>query len=1069
MNSDQPTARIKIRCPNCRNDGSARAEFTNRRVSCKHCSHIFRALPVDEPAASPAPPTEPTAPPGRESSRRRIESLEREIRQLRDDLASRIGPPPPSGDPAEVAGLREQLARAVDAARDAEARRRDAEAATEARDRANAGEAGGLRDRLAEAEAGRIVSKASADDREHSLLREIAGLREQVDQAVLPADGGGRDPIGEEEVRALRDDLARARAAEAEAERSRREADGSRVERDDEHARVALGLRAEVERLKSEAQVEKAEAGRVRDDEARQHREALEAARAEAQAARDALEGQRADARIAGDGLATEARDLREQLDRERACSRDAQAGHASAVDALRAELDGARAALAGADEARRELDEARIGRDRASEEDGAIRGRIEDLERLAAGYLVRAQEAEGMAASWSFASTEVDLPYAFDEFDPNPTLFEAGPGAGVNPASRPDAEATTVDLGPAPADRDEAEAPRAALAEALAAVGRQRGEIEALRARLDEAVAAAAEATDRASEAAAAVPPPGTAAAFDPAAIEAGRRRAVDEAVKGAWADFERRLAETQGRLKAANARADLLEAEAREAREQVAALQRGLELDDLSSSDDLGSMASLRIMADRGTARLDQAEADARLDLARRLAVERKDRPLIDRIARVVEKVRDDLEARNYTLADTLVRGVELEAGIDPGGWSLGGLKVFRPGRSITASLAALGPAFDRAMRRGEIAAIRPTIAEIRRILGDQAGLPEIRRPGRVPVVKRPIAEPEAARLFLAAIEAEDWLMRPIAANRPLPDTALGTYAALVEGCCDARGAIERHAPGRLDVLDRVIKAAALMLARRQQPDGHFPFLDPRGRPSPAASVVEAMVAARPGAVKDGWVIAVDPTGTAQAETAACGIALARAGAALGQPDWSRAALGAADWTLGQPCLPDFTANALAASLLARAYLDGRKPAHLDGLISRVALGLLPGQVENGRWFDPAAAQTPAHLTILRALHDAWSAIPADRAAPRDELAASIARALADLLAESARLGVPCNGGALRELIRHRDLFGPVADPRLGAAILDSATVVQELCHEGPRPRLGVTPDQLAALTQA
>ena len=53
---------------------------------------------------------------------------------------------------------------------------------------------------------------------------------------------------------------------------------------------------------------------------------------------------------------------------------------------------------------------------------------------------------------------------------------------------------------------------------------------------------------------------------------------------------------------------------------------------------------------------------------------------------------------------------------------------------------------------------------------------------------------------------------------------------------------------------------------------------------------------------------MIHVDPLGMAQAETAACGIALASAGKALGRPEWSQAALKAAGgnswrtWGVGQ-----------------------------------------------------------------------------------------------------------------------------------------------------------------------
>ena len=559
--------------------------------------------------------------------------------------------------------------------------------------------------------------------------------------------------------------------------------------------------------------------------------------------------------------------------------------------------------------------------------------------------------------------------------------------------------------------------------------------------------------------------------AAADPAAIEAERKKAVDEAVKGAWADFERRLAETQAKLKAANSRADMMEIEAREAREQFAARERGLDLGDGSSFEEAASMTSIRILNDRGNARLTLADAEARLALARQLAVERKDKALIDRIAKMAEKVHADLDARNYTLAETLVRGAEIETGLDPGGFSINGQRIFRASQTVVNNLSALTPAFDRVMRQGDLAVIRSTLEEMRTILGDQAGLPEIRRVGRTPAIKRPIAEAEALRLFVGALEGESWLVRPISMKKPLPDTSLSTYAALIEACCEARGPAERHAPDRLALLQSIIQASAAMLVRRQQPDGHFSFLDPRGKASKAASVVDAMVAQRPDAVKDGWVVHVDPIGIAQAETAAVRARslLASAGkTAAGRSPTGplRPTQKAADWAVSQPCLPNFVANAASAGLLARAYLDAKQDRHLVGLAKKLNVGILPGQVENGRWIDAASATTPNHLLILRALHDAWEAIPADREDLRRDLKPAIDLAMASLLAECKALGVPAQGNALRDLIRHRELFQPDIDGRVEPAILDSVTVVQELCHDGAKPKLGVSPDLLAAL---
>jgi hypothetical protein len=1183
------TAKIKIRCPNCRKDGKARVEHINRRVSCKNCAHIFRAIPVDDNAPGsvrePESETEHGSGRGKDSTRKRIELLEAELKNLRTFLKdqsgrSGLGHGPSVDDKAagEIAALREQLARAYDDVRRADERRRDAEAAL-THERTKVQDAPHLREQLAdaqraaqEAERRRIAQEEAAAALERNLRTEIGTLQEQLDHTAHAGSPELRVAELEAQLAALREAQAAEHARLARVEHPRGEATDAIARHDADHAAALQALEAELEAAKARAeaaeqrlseqdeqtipafggqgsdhhfeevrslledvarlraQLEEAESARV---------EAVEKLRQMSEEADHAATATIVDTPTLGGNPEVEA--LRAELARVTAAHRaidDLRLERDREQDRVRGELleqiDAVKAQLAAAEAIRVERDQAYDERDRLLEQVAALRTpRFDDDDDDEDGFEMHADDddddlgadhpahsgrnhdidAETPGSEWRLLSTETSLPISAPvAAGPSTILGDASTVAELQ-ALREEArvlrdESRTLheeldqlrprlliletDLAAAHAkarqvaeaysQTDQSEYERIAAerkaAEALAAVeSKHKAEVEQLNKALEEA-RHATEAAERSRDALAtrislleAAPPPTvvvngpTTGAIDPEAFEAERKRMVDEAVQGAWADFERRLAETHTRLKAANTRAELLEIEAREARQQVGLAQRGIESNDFSSFEESISITNLRIMNDRGSARLTAEEADARLAVARQLAVERKDK---GRIAKVGEKAKGDLASKNFTLADTLIRGIEIEAGIDPGGWSIEGLKIFRPSTTIVASLTALRPAFDRVLRQGDHDAIKSTIREMRTILGDQAGLPEIRRPGRTPAVKRPIAEPDAVRLFIAALESEQWLMKPIEMKRPLPDTALTTYACLIEAGCDARAAALKHLPEKVDLIDKVIQASGAMLMRRQQADGHFPFLDPRGKASKLATMVDAMVGEKPDAVKDGWVIGIDPFGSAQSETSYCGIALARAGAVLGKNDMTQASLRAADWTLGQPCLSNFQANAFAISQLARAYLDARQDKHLGGMFVKLSLGLLPGQHEEGRWIDPTAAQTPHHVAILRALHDAVEALPHDREPLRTELVSSVQRAMRSLLEECAVLGVPPQGGALRELIRHRDLFQPDIDPRIHGAILDSATVIQELCHDGPKPKLGVTPDQLAALTR-
>ncbi len=1064
MSSSQP--RINIRCPQCGKDGSARAELLNRRVGCKHCSHVFRVTPIDgNPATAPVShddmvishstssasaiiPGSPALAAVGQRSRERIEALELELRKLRDELSAQ------HPDETVIESLKDQLAQANEAAR-------------------------------------------KAQGTEASLRKEIDQLRDQLEQTIETTGDESKNHLRDEELRFLRDQLDKARAEVQAETKKRRETASTLNAKTLEHDEALRNLQQELEAVRNELR-EKAEAqarsvaeiasirdelgqanraiesaNRERDRLVADHSESLEASKeqlvrlesrfVEAEATRThrdhlARELEHLQKRLAEvEQSAVEQKDQIEalKLDRDRV-----EAEKLAEIGDLKTRLDKALESAADSAILRQELEETRADRDR-------LVGEVESLHDKMA-------QAVRQGPDPSYPSTEIDLPVVVDP-------LEAGGEVQA------ESQSTVFDDGAERlrAEADELRGRLADLTERLEhqetefaeRIARTESETKELRRALYDARFEAENASKaqlelgqrvRELEEAEAMGVAEATPEIDRALIEDERRKAVEDAVKGAWADFERRLADTQSKLKAANARADLMEAEAREAREQIVARERSLDLmgDSSSFGGEVASLTSLRILEARGTARLTQADADARLGLARQLAVDRKDKPLIDRISKMTDKVRADLEARNYTLAETLVRGAEIETGLDPGGFSINGLRIFRASPTIVGSLNALAPAFDRVMRDGELEAIQTTIDELKTILGDQAGLPEIRWPGRTPTTKRPIARPEAFRLFMDALIAESWLVRPVVQKKPLPDTSLGTYASLVEATCVARKAAETLDPEQISFLDEIIQAACLMLTRRQQADGHFPFLDPRGKPSKAATVVDGMVAQRSDAVKDGWVIHVDPIGLAQVETGPCAIALATAAKLLGREEWFRASQKAAEWAVGQPCLPNFAANAASLGLLARSYLDTEEDPHLVGLVRKLTLGLLPGQSPNGRWVDPESATTSKHLVILRGMLDAWEAIPSDRSEMLRHLRQSIDLALSSLLEECKALGVPVQGGILVDLIRHRNLFPDDQDPRLEPAILDSATVIQELCHDGPKPRLGVAADQLSAL---
>ncbi len=458
---------------------------------------------------------------------------------------------------------------------------------------------------------------------------------------------------------------------------------------------------------------------------------------------------------------------------------------------------------------------------------------------------------------------------------------------------------------------------------------------------------------------------------------------------------------------------------------------------------------------------AELTPADADARWQLVRQLAREKNDRELVRRFEGARQSVKLALSAGKTADAEAALREIETAVGIDPGGWSMNGLKIFHPTPAIVSRRDELNRALDAAMAKGDVNEVRAAVADMSKTLGDQAGLPDARRPG-VRAKLWPLSETEAMDLFLAALKSEEKSVREIAAGRTVGNNMLRLYADIIQGCCDIRPSVRKHRPQRLADLDRLVAGACSILTRLQQPAGYFPLPDLRGKNIRFGDMTEKLLATQPDGVKDGWVVAVDPVGGTQFDTGVCGVALLSAGAEYKRDEWTRAGLRAADWALQQRCVPNFNYNAFSVGLLAHASRIVRDGQYLSGSLQKFLLGVVPGQVENGRWVDAHNARTVYHIIILRALHDLWEALPP---ASRDEVASVAKRAVGALLDEYAAAGITTT--ALLELLRHEKL-NPKPEPRLRGAMEMTASVIYEKCARDGRVRAGAAFTELAALAR-
>jgi hypothetical protein len=423
------------------------------------------------------------------------------------------------------------------------------------------------------------------------------------------------------------------------------------------------------------------------------------------------------------------------------------------------------------------------------------------------------------------------------------------------------------------------------------------------------------------------------------------------------------------------------------------------------------------------------------ARLRMARQIAREKNDRDLVTRIEKL---------AANEP-ADAQIREVEAAVGIDPGGWSMAGQPLFHPTAEMEAALKPVGLKLAAAMASGDANAVREITQAMETILGDQAGVPDGRRMGQKAGALK-LSRAEVVKLFLAALETQGRAMRALMKSELLPDQMARVYAYVLDACVTMHPHVALHAPERVADLDKLLRGTAGILVRLQQPQGHFPFPDLRGKNIRFGDMTEKQLQNGSIEIKEGWIITPDPAGGSQFDTGVCGVALLRAGELLKEKSYFTAGRRAAEWAAKQKCCTNFNYNAFSVSLLARA---GMKEAALE----KFRVGVAPGQAKNGRWLDAHNARTVYHVIILRALADLG------RSAEVDAIAQPAIRALLD---DFDAMGITVE--ALPELLTLARQFPE--DIRLQQAVRDMAASLVAKCTDGKRVNLGAQPHQLSAV---
>jgi len=327
-------------------------------------------------------------------------------------------------------------------------------------------------------------------------------------------------------------------------------------------------------------------------------------------------------------------------------------------------------------------------------------------------------------------------------------------------------------------------------------------------------------------------------------------------------------------------------------------------------------------------------------------------------------------------------------------------------RPPAEVLARARPSLEAGRRALAAGDESAVRAAVANSIAALGAWAGNPEAATPHFPPPDRTPFDAAKVRAIWLREIDrggsgvpwrknagGDPRRMRAGLREAALPLSAFARSAALF--------------PDRAGELADAARAGADWLLARQHSSGVFPMpigpgLEPREK---VGFIVQRLMKEHPELVADGWIVSVPGDGGLQFDNGLCGAALVDAWELTHDARYLASARRAADWAIAQPLVTNWNYNAFSAGLLARVARATGEAKYLDAAVEKARVGVLPGQMTSGRWFDAHNACAVYHNILLRDLLEVFGALPeqhAFRAGLRDALTRGLDQAADETLAE-------------------------------------------------------------------
>jgi hypothetical protein len=332
-------------------------------------------------------------------------------------------------------------------------------------------------------------------------------------------------------------------------------------------------------------------------------------------------------------------------------------------------------------------------------------------------------------------------------------------------------------------------------------------------------------------------------------------------------------------------------------------------------------------------------------------------------------------------------------------------------------------------------ELATTRQKVAEVLRVLGDRAGIPET--PDKfqtVPKNARWLTAEEAQSAFAKAntkLEKIRWWK--VGLDPTMLAHAMREPAAVIAGCVAAHRAGLDDAEHSLAIAKEA--AEFLIWAQSEAGSGVFPFPSARGvKGSKAFTAADNYFAKaeREGrlgeVIHKGWAIDDAGNGGLQFDNAEAGIAMLELYEDTHEEKYLDSARKAADWAAARPIVENWNYNSFSVHLLAKIFAITHERKYLAAATRKALVGVIPGQLKDGprvgRWLDAHNAKPEYHYIMMLSLAQLISVMPKDDLA-RPEVMCSLQLGLRARNQDFIGPGVPTKNKSMEALLLVKQVF--------------------------------------------